>query len=151
MPIPDYQTLMLPFLTVMSDGVVRRATEVGQLLSSQFKLSDAEMTERIPSGQSTIFENRIGWARTYLKKAGLIEPVLRAQYRITQRGLDVLKSKPARINVAFLKQFSEFIEFVSPKNDGQSTGIESAEASENQTPLEVLESAYQRLRRELAD
>jgi restriction system protein len=142
---------MLPFLTAMSDGNVHRVTDVGQLLSTQFNLTDAETNERIPSGQSTIFDNRIGWARTYLKKAGLIEPVLRGQYRITPRGLDVLKSKPSRIDAAFLKQFPEFIQFVSPKEDGQTAGVETVEPSESQTPLEVLESAYQRLRRELAD
>ena len=112
-------------------------------------MNDAEMTKRIPSGQSTIFENRVGWARTYLKKAGLIEAVLRGQYRITQRGLDVLKSKPSKIDGALLKQFPEFVEFISPQK-GQTTGAE-AETPESQTPLEVLESAYQRLRREVAD
>jgi restriction system protein len=151
LPIPDYQTLMLPFLAVMSDGVVRRATDVGKLLASKFSMSNEEMTERIPSGQSTIFENRIGWARTYLKKACLIEPVLRGQYRITPRGLDVLKSKPPKIDAAFLRQFPEFVDFVNPKNDGQTTGVDAGETPESQTPLEVLESAYQRLRRELAD
>jgi restriction system protein len=149
--IPDYQTLMLPFLTAMSDGAVRRATEVGTIISSQFRMSDGERSERIPSGQSTIFDNRIGWARTYLKKAGLIEPVLRGQYRITPRGLEVLKSKPSRIDASFLKQFPEFVEFISPRNDGDTSGIETAATPETQTPLEVLESAYQRLRRELAD
>jgi restriction system protein len=142
---------MLPFLAAMSDGAVHRATDVGKRLSSGFSMNDAEMTKRIPSGQSTIFENRVGWARTYLKKAGLIEPVRRGQYRITSRGLDVLKSKPSKIDVAFLKQFQEFVEFVSPKQDGQTTGIEATEAQESETPLEILESAYQRLRREVAD
>ena len=124
---------MLPFLTAMSDGQVHRATDVGKLLASQFNMSDAEMSERIPSGQSTIFENRIGWARTYLKKAGLIEPVLRGQYRITPRGFEVLKSKPSRIDAALLKQFPEFIEFLNPKSDGQSMGleVEAVDALEN--------------------
>jgi restriction system protein len=140
---------MLPFLAAMSDGAVHRATDVGKRLSSGFSMNDAEMTKRIPSGQSTIFENRVGWARTYLKKAGLIEAVLRGQYRITQRGLDVLKSKPSKIDGALLKQFPEFVEFISPQK-GQTTGAE-AETPESQTPLEVLESAYQRLRREVAD
>jgi restriction system protein len=114
-------------------------------------MSDAEMTARVPSGQSTIFENRVGWARTYLKKAGLIEPALRGQYRITPRGLDVLKSKPLKIDVALLRRFPEFVEFISPKNDGQTTGVEAIETPESLTPLEVLESAYKSLRRELAD
>jgi restriction system protein len=65
--------------------------------------------------------------------------------------LDILKSKPSKIDAAFLKQFPEFIEFISPKNDGQASEIGTIESPESQTPLEVLESAYQRLRRELAD
>jgi restriction system protein len=127
-----------------------RVSEITKLLSSRFTLSDAELTERIPRGQSTIFENRVGWARTYLKKAGLIELVLRGQYRITARGLDV-KSQPSRIDAAFLKQFPEFVDFVTPKSDGQSPGITTLEPPDSQTPLEVLEGAYQRLRKELAD
>src|SRR5271155_2965795 len=108
---------MLPFLTAMSDRNVRRVNDVGKLISAQFGMTEAELAQRIPSGQSTIFENRIGWARTYLKKAGLIEPVLRGQYRITQRGLGVLDQHPPRIDVALLRQFPEFIEFLSPRED----------------------------------
>jgi restriction system protein len=151
LPIPDYQTVMLPFLTAMSDGNVHRATDVGKFLSSEFHLNDAEMTERIPSGQSTVFENRVGWARTYLKKAGLIEPVSRGQYKITSRGLSVIKSNPSRIDATFLKQFPEFVEFTSPKSEGGMINILPAETTDNQTPVEVMEGAYQRLRRELAD
>jgi len=117
---------MLPFLTTMSDGAIRRAIDVGKLLSSQFAMSGADLTQKLPSGQSTIFENRVGWARTYLKKAGLIEPVLRGQ-------------------------FPEFVEFISPKDDGQTTESGTIESTESRTPLEVLENSYQRLRRELAD
>ncbi len=151
MPIPDYQTIMLPFLNLLSDGNTYRVSEVVKVLASHFAISDAELTARIPSGQPTIFENRVGWSRTHLKKAGLIEPVLRGSYRISPRGMEVLRSKPAKIGVPFLKQFPEYIDFITPKGDGQTQGIAMAEPSDSQTPLELLEGAYQRLRKELAD
>jgi len=151
MPIPDYQTVMLPSLAAMSDRNVYRIADLAKLISSQFSLSDEEIAQRIASGTSTVLENRLAWARTYLKKAGLVEPVSRGQYRITQRGLDVLKSKPQKIDNAFLRKFPEFSEFVRRQDIGRQAGAEPSEGPETQTPQEVLEDAYQRLRRELAD
>lgn len=142
---------MLPFLRALSDGRVRHFSEVREQLEGEFKLSEEELALRIPSGRYGLFDSRAGWARTYLKKAGLIEPALRGQYKITARGLNVLKSPPSRLDVAYLRQFPEFVEFLSPKADGKEIGIEVAEVQESQTPVEVLEGAYQRLRRELAD
>lgn len=151
MPIPDYQTVMLPFLTMLSDGVAHHIRDVGKRLASDFKLTDQELVERIPSGQSTIFDNRVGWARTYLKKAGLIEPVARGHYRISSRGEGVLKSKPSKIDVALLRQFPEFLDFQKPRIEGRASEIKATEQLESETPSEVLETAYQRLRRALAD
>jgi restriction system protein len=152
MAIPTYNELMLPFLVLLSDGSVLHIRDIINRLSSQLKLTDEELAERIPSGQSTVFDNRIGWARTYLKKAGLIEPVSRGHYKLTLRGKEVVLSKPEKINSSFLKQFPEFLEFISPKGDDTSTGhIDDLPASERETPLEILERAHQRLRRELAD
>jgi restriction system protein len=94
MPIPDYQTVMLPFLTLLSDGKIHEIREIVNHLASEFKLTDKELEDRIPSGKSILFDNRVGWARTYLKKAGLVELVQRGQYRITPRGTNVLKSSP---------------------------------------------------------
>ena len=132
MSIPDYETVMLPFLSALSDGKVYEARDVGELLASQFKLSVEELAERIPSGLATTFGNRVGWARTYLKKAGLIELVTRGQYRITLRGMELLKSKPLKIDGALLKQFPEFVDFINAKIDGQSSGPEVTEQSEEQ-------------------
>ncbi len=150
MPTPDYQSLLLPFLAILSDGAVRHVRDIQKVLASEFKLTEQDLAERIPSGQSTLLENRTGWARTYLKKAGLIEPVERGQYRITSRGMEVLKAKPSRIDVAYLKQFPEFTDFIHSKDDAHEIAVDH-ESIESQTPLEVLEHAYQQLRRELAD
>jgi restriction system protein len=152
LPIPDYETLMLPFLDVLSDGTVRHVREVRKLLGEKFRLTDQELAERLPSGQDGVFSNRVGWARTYLKKAGLIEPVLRGQYRITSRGTELLKSKPPKINGVVLRQYPEFLDFINPKGSGPSPATaEEPKQLETNTPQEVLGSAYQQIRRELAD
>ena len=104
----------------------------------------------LPSGQQAIFDNRVGWARTYIKKAGLIEPTRRGFFRITDRGLQVLKQEPAKIDIKFRKQFEEFKEFraIRPR---KSAGEKESEEEPDTTPEEALASAYQRLRNELAD
>jgi restriction system protein len=142
---------MLPSLVAMLDGSAYRIGDLVKPISFQFSVSDEEVAQRIASGKSTVLENRLAWARAYLKKAGLVEPVSRGQYRITQRGLDVLKSEPERIDNAFLRQFPKFAEFLRRKDNDRPTGAERGEEPETQTPLEVMEEPYQRLRRELAD
>jgi restriction system protein len=114
MPIPDYQTLMLPLLKIAGDGAIHSKRDVVPNLALQFGLSEDEQTELLPSGQQTIFSNRVGWARTYLKKALLIDYVLRGQFRITDRGKQVLAEHPAQIDNAFLSRFPEFVEFQRP-------------------------------------
>lgn len=111
MAIPDYQTCMLPFLLHLSDGCEHSLRETEDALASKFGLTPAERAELLPSGQQGIFKNRIGWARTYLKKAGLIESPKRGVFRITARGHEALASKPERIDARYLEQWPEFIEF----------------------------------------
>lgn len=113
-------------------------------------MDNPELRRRIPSGPSTIFENRAGWARTYLKKAGLIEPVARGQYRITRRRLDLLASKPTKIDLSILRQYPEFLNFINAKAEDQAeTKSDDVPLLDAQTPLEILEGAYQGLRQEL--
>jgi restriction system protein len=150
--IPNYESVMLPFLRVLSDGNVHSvANDVRGLLAKEFRLTDEEVAKPLPSGQQSVFQSRVGWARTYLKKAGLIEPVVRGQYRITPRGKELLTSNLARIDTAVLKQYPEFLDFIKPNTDGQVAEPEVSESLEKQTPLDVLGAAYQRLRSELAD
>ncbi|MGB4205810.1 MAG: restriction endonuclease [Bacteroidales bacterium] len=146
--IPDYQSLMLPLLRKLSDKQEHKYRDLIDSLAVEFNLTDDELKELLPSGQQPIFDNRVGWARTYLKKAGLIDSPKRAVSVITERGLDILKQDPKKINVAFLKQFPEFLEFQNIKRDNS----EEPETTEDntQTPEEHLETAYQRLRKSLA-
>jgi restriction system protein len=147
MPIPDYQAMMLPLLNFSRDGKEHSAREASDALAELYSLSEDERKELLPSGQQAVFTNRVAWARTYLKQAGLIEATRRGFFRISGRGLEVLKKKPSSIDVKFLEQFPEFLEFRNRRKDKDEV-VESAEVSQ-QTPEESLESAYQKLRYDL--
>jgi restriction system protein len=148
MSIPDYQSLMLPLLNTAADGKVHTKREALNELAAQFGLTENERKELLPSGNQEIFDNRLGWARTYLKKAGLIQYTQRGHFQITDRGKDVLAQKPEVINVAYLRQFPEFREFHSPKRTP--TDAEPSESSESitETPEELLASGSLKLRRQ---
>jgi restriction system protein len=145
MSVPDYQSLMLPVLKNVSDGKEHKIRDIIETLAIEFQLTDEDRKELLPSGQQSIFDNRVAWAKTYLKKAGLVDSPKRAIIIITQRGLDVLDQKPLGINVKFLKRFPEFIEFQTSKRDE-----EVQEEVFQQTPEETLDNAYIRIRKSLS-
>jgi len=148
MAIPDYQSLMLPTLRHYSDGQEHSSRDAVEALAKVLKLSAEDRKEMLPSGQQEVFDNRIGWARTYMKKAGLLDSPRRGYNKITKRGLDVLKTNPERIDIKFLKQYKEFQTFQSLRHS-----IDDAEQEQEmseKTPEELLESAYQRIRADLA-
>ena len=120
-----------------------------EALAHDFRLCDSELKELLPSGQQPVFENRVGWARTYLKKAGLLQSTRRGFFSITERGLEVLKSNPAAITTKSLYQFPEFLEFQTRTNKAkkEDTAIDNLDSS---TPQELLEHSYQALRQNLA-
>lgn len=140
---------MLPFLRFLADGAEHTLREADDHLADFFALSDSERAELLPSGRQATFTNRIGWARTYLKKAGLLESPRRAVFKISERGRRALASNPARIDIKFLEQFSEFMEFRQIKAENSSDHISEPSDSEA-TPEEAIENAYQALRQELA-
>ena len=94
MSIPDYQSLMLPLLKTAADGKVHTKREALNELAAQFGLTENERKELLPSGNQAILDNRLGWARTYLKKAGLIQYTQRGHFQLTDRGKAVLAQKP---------------------------------------------------------
>jgi restriction system protein len=147
--IPDYQTIMLPLLEHISDGKEYKMRNVTDELAVKFNVSEKEQKELLPSGAAPVFYNRTAWAKTYLKKAGLIESPKQGIVIISKRGLEVLKKKPSSINVKFLKQFSEFLEFQSSKQEDEIESQNSEDQSA-QTPEELLETAYQKIRKSLA-
>jgi restriction system protein len=155
MSVPDYQSVMLPLLQLASEREDEISTsEAVEILAERFKLSADDLKEMLPSGIQQTFVNRVGWASTYMKKAGLLEPTKRGFYKITQRGLGLLKKKPSKIDVKLLKQYPEFQEFQQLKGTRRSnkrSDIVQTISIESTTPSEALESAYENLRDELAD
>ncbi len=148
MAIPDYQTIMLPLLKYLGDNEEHSLRETIEYLADKFQLSNEERKELLPSGQQATFDNRVGWARTYMKKAILLEPTRRGYFRITERGQDVLSQNPQKINVKFLEQFQEFMEFRQVRKEKpEKPKVEPASV---ETPEEALEGAYQKLQEGLA-
>ncbi len=150
MPIPDYQTLMLPLLKVAGDGKVHTKRDTVNELAVQFGVSEAERKELLPSGKQEVFDNRVGWARTYLKKALLIDYVQRGQFRITERGIKVLAENPERIDVAYLSRFPEFIEFQRPARPAaaEENGTNES-AAETDSPDDLMATGYLNRRRQI--
>lgn len=152
MAIPDYQSLMLPILQLVSDKEEHKYRDLIETLAIEFKVTDDERKELLASGNQAIFDNRVGWAKTYLKKAGLLDSPKRATFVITQLGLETLKKNPGRIDAKYLRQFPAFIEFQNASRNDTDTEEETISSSEpnNQTPEESLDKAYQRIRKSLA-
>jgi restriction system protein len=149
MTIPDYQTIMLPILQFIADGKDHTLREIINGLADEFSLNEQERKDLLPSGKQPIFDNRVGWAATYLKKAELIETPKRAHYRITDRGQGVLNQKPNRIDNKFLEQFQEFKEFRLPKEKSPGNG-NPPKAPVDFDPEELFESAYKQLQETLS-
>src|SRR6266516_3798325 len=155
---------MLPLMQTIGDNQVHDLHDIIESLAKQFKLRDPDRVEMLPSGKQRTFDNRVGWARTYLKKAGLLETPSMGKLKITARGLDMLKNNPPNLDRKFLMQFPEFVEFQKVQ---QKTLLKKIETDEDKnlfkrfqaisdfaaasTPTELLEASYQGLRAALAE
>jgi restriction system protein len=151
MPIPDFQSIMLPLLKLAADGQDHRLRDAVDALANSFQLTPAERQEMQPNGSQLIFSNRVAWASTYLRQARVLEAPRRGIFHITQRGRDILAESPDRIDSHFLMRFPEFVEFKQRGQTGDQTGlVELPVTKEEQgTPEDILASAYSRLRAEL--
>jgi len=151
--IPKYHELMLPFLQYLADGDEHVLSEIHDALAAQFGLTADEVRELLPSGRQAVFRNRLGWARTYLKKAGLLTSPKKAHFKISDKGLSLLAEKPTEITSKFLTRYDDFVEFQSPKKGKKHNGgspLTQVVNSADQTPEESLEYAYQKLQSELS-
>lgn len=148
MTIPDFQTIMLPMLEYLGDGKTRTIGDLYHHLSSHFNLSDEEKKELLPSGKQPIFNNRVGWARTYMKKAGLLDSPQRGEVIITKAGKDLLSTKPKKISVKILDQYPGFTEYHRQKKEKPSP---AGRGTDERTPEEILASSYTVLRETLED
>jgi len=139
-PIPDFQTVMLPALKLGNTGEIQLKDSI-KLLSDEFKLTPEERGHMIPSGGVSTIHNRIAWAVTYLVQAKLLNRPQRGFFTITNRGKNVLENPPERITLKFLEQFPEFIEFKNRKKSAEQSTI-SLEVEDSTTPEERIDSAY---------
>ena len=149
MAIPDFQSLMLPLMRYCADEKEHSISETTDALAELFKLTEIERKALLPSGVQEVFRNRIAWAKSHLKMAGLLASPKRGIYKITERGLEVVKKNPSNINLKFLSQFSEYLAFRNThRKPPEST--EETEHDQHNTPEEDLESAHEKIRDSLA-
>ncbi|MDF0714843.1 restriction endonuclease [Muricauda sp. 334s03] len=149
--IPDFQSIMLPMLKLLEDGAPKSLNEVMRLLSKHFNLTEAHLKIQVPSKQMGLFRNRVGWTRSYLKKAGLIKYPDRGVYQITDVGKSFLAKNPQKLRMKQLEQFPDYQEWRKTFNKGNSKPkTVTSEISEEQTPEEVLATTVEQLNNELA-
>jgi restriction system protein len=154
MTIPDFQSIMLPLLEHLSDGKEHLNQETLDALAQRFGLSDEELTELLPSGTQTVFVNRVAWAKTHMKMAGLLDAPKRAVYQITNCGRELLASNPQTINMNTLMEYPEYVEFRTRKRKGKKPEHPTYDAGgsggDELTPEEQLDVAYGRIRQQLS-
>lgn len=150
MPIPQFKYVIKPFLEALSDNKEHSMKEVENSLALKFGLTEEELTQTTPSGRMSIFSNRVGWAKTYLKKAELVEAPRKALFKITTKGQEVLSSNPEIIDPNFLRQFSSFNEFQYGTNESEKLNVTTENLEEN-TPEETMEAGYQSIVKKLQD
>jgi restriction system protein len=149
MAIPDFQTVMLPLMWHCQDGQEHSISDTVEALAKHFKLTDEERKALLQSGVQEVFRNRVAWAKSHLKMAGLLANPRRGIYQITPRGQEVLAKPPAALNLRFLHQFPEYQAFRATHRERPEEPDE-AEANRGATPEESLETAYAKIRDDLA-
>ena len=148
--IPDFQSIMLPLLKITGDKKEHTIQEVRDLLEKYFNLSEEERSELLSKSKQQRFNNRVGWARTYLKKAGLLEYSGVGSFIITEKGLKILQEKPSKIDVKYLKRFPELLKFIKPSKKGKRTKDKEIELLlEEKTPEDLLEIGYDKYQEKL--
>ena len=158
MGVPKYDELMKPLLVALSDGEAHRMRDVEAMLAKQLNLTEQDLAERLPSDRQTVFRNRIGWAKTYLNKAGLIEATNRGVYVITEAGKRVVADNPEKIDRKYLEQFPVFRDFFASAVSGEAGSSNSDSAAPmpaaampaDMTPDDQLEDAYRQIHASLA-
>lgn len=150
MPVPDFQTLMLPLLRFCADGKEHGRHDALPVLAEQFGLTEADLAEMLPSGKQGKFVNRLAWAKSYLKQAGLVRTTARGVFRITETGMSVLAESPVRIDMKFLERFPGYLAFRSAQHDVIPSDKNAGEIIQQVTPEELIESGYAQIRSSLA-
>jgi restriction system protein len=151
MAVPKYDELMKPLLIAVSYGETYKMKDVTALLAEQLNLSSDDLAEMLPSGRQTVFKNRVGWAKTYLKKAGLLDSPARATIVITNAGKQVVADNPEKIDSKYLERFPSFVDFASaPEPLDDSNPASEVPKPSDLTPDDQLEDAYKEINDSLA-
>lgn len=153
MGLPKYYELYRPFLKALSDEKVHTLKEIKDYITKLLNLNEELLLERLPSGKQTIYDNRIGWARTYLKKAGLISSPQRAHLQITVEGQALLASGVNITDRLLAEKYSEFADFIigGKKIAKQKDNKDNIEETALETPQETLERVFKNINKQLAD
>ena len=154
--IPDFESIMLPLLKYLGDGKEHSINECANALAIQFHLTEEEVNQKTKTGNYTLFKDRLGWAKSYLKMAGLLHNEKKGIYVISSEGKKLLASNPSNINKDYLKRYPSFVKFVTPTGFQSTVGIgpvqaESAAINDKRTPDEVMRDAYEQIKSQLAD
>ena len=155
MAIPDYESLMLPLLKQLADGSVRVLKDVIAALADECQLTAEERAQLLPSGGTLTFHSRVGWAKTYLKKAGLLTQPKRGMVQISAAGTEVLAENLDALSTKYLYRLKSFQDFRNgnPSAEGETKAGASAPVSVevDLTPDEVIDAAFEKSREALAD
>lgn len=150
MAVPDFQSFFKPLLDIAIDGKEHSMKEAREKITLKFNLSAEDLSEPLPSGTQTKFDNRIAWAKSYFVQAKILESPRRAYFKITERGKQLHKQDHERIDIKVLSQYPEFVEFHNPQKQNRNTPAEITQEISSETPEEILQKAYQSIRSDLA-
>lgn len=153
MPVPDFQSIMLPLLEVMRDGEEHTMKNLTATLAERFELSEEDRQQMLPSGEQSVFSNRVAWSKTHLKSAGLLDNPSRGRVRISELGKELLSTNPSSVNCRLLKQYPQYLRFIGLCGEDQTAPqTETVKIPESrQTPLELLESSFHAIRQATAE
>lgn len=152
MSIPDYQNVMYPLLKLLKTEEEKSVRQLYEEVSNHFNLSESEREEKLVSQTQPIINNRVGWAKTYLTKAGLLQSTKRGFVQITPKGLEVLNNNIDKIDIKFLNQFPEFVAFRSINKDAISDENEIVLKETNQaTPDELIDYGINKINESLGE
>lgn len=151
MSVPGYQEFMFPILKLLSDGNIYYKKDIFIKLAKRLNLSQEQLEEKLPSQQEPTYINRIGWAITYLKKAGLLESPSRAHFLITDEGKNVVNSNVINLNSKYLRRYDSFLEFQNLSHKKEENKIIEENEQETQTPSEKMISYYEIIKKSICD
>ena len=150
MSVPGYQEFMFPVLKSIYDGKQYHKQEIYEKMAMVFKLTPEQMEETLPSQKELTYTNRVGWALTYMKKAGLVDSPARAYYKITNEGKKLVDNNVTNLNTKYLRRYPSFVEFQSASHETVSKEAVDV-AKDDETPYEKIVSYNAVIKKSICD